>query len=48
MGSEEWSRQRKDNHVSACKEYHHFILTSDVMICRKKSNVAAVATSMKA
>lgn len=34
MGSDEWSRQRKDNHASLVPFYLHFV--SDIVTCRKK------------
>jgi len=51
MGSEEWTRQRKDNHVSILLSKMlppPLIEFCPLAIYRKKSNAAAVATSMKA
>ena len=51
MGSEEWTRQRKDNHVSLLlsQECHGFDIDfGPVGIYRKKSSAAAVATLMRA
>lgn len=46
MGSDEWTRQRKDNHVSAFM--HRSSTISQLPDNRKKSNAGVAATSTKA
>ncbi len=45
MGSDEWSRQRKDNHVRIYF-YEYFFRDADGR-CRKKSNAGAAGTSTR-
>lgn len=49
MGSEEWTRQRKDNHVSfSSPMFDESLQLMFLGTCRKKSNVVVVAISTKA
>jgi hypothetical protein len=47
MGSEEWTRQRKDNHVSVSAIFPLVLTCFLLFYYRKKSNAAAVVTSTK-